>query len=399
MARKQTIIIFPHLNDGGGDISKAWYVEWKYRIPGESKQRKERVYKGLNKGSAKERYDLAKKIIEEKTAWLQSGKHLNGNVTRVYEDELMYRHEAKLYGKAKEHVVTIRTFLSDFLALKREQVNKKTLENYKSKLRTFDNWLLRSNLHDTHIKNITKRHITDFSIHLSKDLNYSRRTIKKYIQILHSFFEFEVDNNRLENNPVQKIPEAGRVIDCSAVPFHLDERKRLKNAIERKDPQLWLACEMQYYCALRPGVELRLMRIGWIDFERKKIRIPAEEAKSNRTDIIDIPDLLLKSLEPYRQYDKSLYLFGKFNRPNTEPVGKNTLRNRFNYYRDELGISKDRKFYSWKHTGGIQLMDNGAKPYDLQNHFRHKSFATTEGYLKKRAGGIDSNITKFSSEI
>ena len=45
MPRKQTIIIFPHLNDCGGDLGKQWYVEYQYRIPGEAKARKERIYK------------------------------------------------------------------------------------------------------------------------------------------------------------------------------------------------------------------------------------------------------------------------------------------------------------------------------------------------------------------
>lgn len=399
MARKQTIIIYPHLNDGGGDVSKAWYVEWKYRIPGEEHQRKERAYKGLNSGTVEERYKNAKKIIDEKTEWLKNEEYKNGNVTRVYADELLYRHEAKLYEQMRAQVVTTRTHLSDFIAFKREQVNFKSLENYKSKMRVFNTWLESVKLKDLDIKNIKKEHIVNFAIYLSNKLGYSKLTIKKYIQILSSFFEFEREHGRIAHNPAEKIPSFGKTVDFSATPFHKDERKLLKAAIEFKDPQLWLACEIQYYCAVRPGTELRLMKIDWIDYARKKIRIPVEEAKSNRADLIDVPEMLFEKLMEFQKYDKSLYLFGKYGQPNTEPVGKNTLRNRFNRYRDELGISTDRKFYSWKHTGGIQLLDNGAKPYDLQHHFRHRSFATTEKYIKKRAGNIDSNITKFSSEI
>ena len=399
MSKKQAIIIFPHLNDCGGDLSQKWYVEYRWRVPGEEKPRKERIYKGVYSGTEKERRKAAAIIIREKTEWMKSGGHLQGNVKKVYADELLYRNEAKLYGEAQEHVVTTRTNLSEFLVEIREKVNDKTYENYVSKLRIFNFWLKFNKLDELNIKNLTRKNIIDFGVYLSSNQKLSRLTIKKYIQIVHSLFNFELDRRNINYNPVDRIPTMGAVVDYSAVPFQKDERARLKEAIEKKDPQLWIACEIQYYCAVRPGTELRLMKIGWIDFDRKKFRIPVVESKSNRLDIVDIPDFLFEKIEEFKKYDRNLYLFGKFQRPNTEAVGKNTLRNRFNRYRDDLEISKDHKFYSWKHTGAIQLIDNGAKPYDLQNHLRHKSFTTTEVYLKKRAGNIDSKITRFSSEI
>ena len=140
------------------------------------------------------------------------------------------------------------------------------------------------------------------------------------------------------------------------------------------------------------------MKVGWIDFDRKKFRIPSPEAKNSLNELVDIPDFLFEKIKDFKQYDSDMYVFGRFGRPNVDPVGKNTLRNRFNRYRDDLGISPDRKFYSWKHTGAIQLLDNGVQPHDLQGHLRHKSFATTEIYIKKRAGNLNK-ITRFSSEI
>ena len=65
-------------------------------------------------------------------------------------------------------------------------------------------------------------------------------------------------------------------------------------------------------------------------------------------------------------------------------MGKNTMRNRFNLYREELGISKDKKFYSWKHSGALSAIENGASIYEVKDQLRHKSIMTTEEYLKKR---------------
>jgi integrase len=252
------------------------------------------------------------------------------------------------------------------------------------------------------IKHITRQYIIDFCVYLSSEQNLSKLTIKKYVQIVHSFFNFELDRGNIDTNPAVRIPSMGKIVDCAAVPFQADERTKMKECISKSDPQLWLACQIQYYCAIRPGTELRLMKIKWIDFQNCTFRIPNEQAKNNKTEIVHIPPFLmeeLRAMEYHLHHDKEMYVFGKYGRVGYEPLGKNTLRNRFNRYREALGISTEHKFYSWKHTGAISLIHAGAKPYDMKNHLRHASFATTEVYLKKQSGNTDTNISTLATEI
>jgi len=401
MGRKQTIIIYPHLNDHGGDLKKKWYVEYKWRVPGEIDMRQERVYRGLFEGTKQARYKLAKQIIAEKTDWFKTGAYLSGSVTKVYADELLYRNEAKMYGEARAQIVTTRTNLSEFLGVMKQKVNAKTYENYVSKFRIFNAWLRANKLDELAINNLKRQHIIDFSVYLSAEQKLSRLSIKKYIQIIHSFFNYELDRDSIQVNPAERIPAMGKIVDCAAVPFLADDRAKLKEAIAGADPQLWLACQVQYYCAVRPGTELRLMRLAWIDFDNSQLRIPNTEAKNKKTEIVHVPNFLIdemKALQLHLFTDKTLYVFGKYGRPGVEPLGKNTLRNRFNRYREALEISPNHKFYSWKHTGAIALIKNGAQPYELKNHLRHASFGTTETYLKKQGGNTNS-ISTFVTEI
>ena len=401
MARKQAIIIYPHLNNAGGDLSKQWYVEYRWLMPGEAKMRKERIYNGLSIVSKEERMKAAELIIKEKTKWLKSGAYLQGNERKVYADELLYRSEAKRFGSAREHIVTTRTNLSNFLTVQKQKVNAKSYENYVSKMRIFNAWLEENKLSEINIKNITRKHIIDFSVFLSEE-KLSRLTIKKYIQIVHMFFDYELLNGSIVHNPVEKIPAMGKIVDMAAVPFKADDRAKLKEAISKKDPQLWLACQIQYYCAIRPGTELRLIKLKWIDFENSHFRLPNEITKNNTTEIVTIPPFLMAEMKAMyldRFEDKDLYLFGKFGRPGDTPPGKNTMRDRFNRYRDALHIDPSHKFYSWKHTGAATLINNGAQPYDVKNHLRHASFATTEIYLKKIRGNTGKSISTFSTEI
>ena len=401
MPRKQTIIIYPHLNDCGGNLEKQWYVEYQYRIPGEMKARKERVYKGLSKGTADHRRAIAEEIIAEKKAWLKSGAYLHGNERRVYEDELLYRTEAQMFGKMKENVVTVRENISEYVRYKKPSWNKNSLIDYQSKLRKFCDWLVLKKMNHLKITEFKREHFVEFFLFLSNNQNLSRITMKKYIQILSAFFEHEFVNGTIIANPVVKIPNLGKVVDCSATPFTRSEIVRMKKMISECDPQLWLACQIQYYCAIRPGIELRLMKIGWIDLDNMQIRIPNVEAKNSQTEIIEIPEYLYSEFQKMNlgRYNADLYLFGKNGIPGTEALGKNTLRNRFNRFRDALGISQDKKFYSWKHTGAIDLIQNGAQPFDVMEHLRHKNFDTTEKYLKKRVKNPTKRISKFSQQI
>ena len=88
-----------------------------------------------------------------------------------------------------------------------------------------------------------------------------------------------------------------------------------------------------------------------------------------------------------------MFVFGSQYKPGTKPPGKNTLRNRFNKYRDAMNMSKDYKFYSWKHTGGIFASNAGIPVKDIQIQMRHHSLDVTDKYLRKMRG-IDSDYLK-----
>lgn len=399
MARRQTAIIFPHLNDCGGDLTKQWYVEWKYRIPGVEGLKKEREYKRLNLPTAKERYKEAQLIIEEKRKWLEAGEHLNPySKKKTYEDELLYQAEKRTYGKMRDSVSTVRIYMSEFIRYKQSHINSRTKGTYVSKMRLFDNWLEVNNLHTIDVANINRGHIIQFITDISTRDNLSRATCSKQIQILYSFFNWlELEKNLVQKNPCLKIPRMGVIVDCAPVPIHLDDRATLQAAIEKQSPQLWLACQFQFYCAIRPGIELRLLKIKWIDFNKEELRIPNVEAKNNDSEVVKIPKLLMNELLKYHinTYDKELYLFGKNGMPGTEPLGKNTMRNRFNQFRDQLKLSSQYKYYSWKHSGAVTASENGMLPYQLKEHLRHKSITTTEKYIRKKSGSYIKDIDNF----
>lgn len=385
--RTKSLISFPRFNRQNGDLTKKWYVEFAFRVPGKDKPYRYRVYSGLCSGTVDERDAIGKKLLEYYTEYLKSGEYLNTepNLNPLKENE-EYRPENQKWMEARKELL-VSSLTTRFLRYVEPTLRKGTMKDYKGKLRLFTEYI-EEKQRNIPVPLINRSTIFPFFEYLVSERNLCRQTIDKYMQIVRIFFNWceDIGIREYETNPVKRIPKMGRVIDCSPGVFSADDRERLRNAIKPNEPWLWLACEILYYCAIRPGTEMRLMRVGDIDLGRRTITVRAELAKNKTTEIVVFPDelrehMLLLNLD---QYDKELYLFGKYGSPAIVPMGKNTMRNRFNLYRDALKISNSKKFYSWKHSGALSAIENGASIYEVKDQLRHKSIMTTEEYLKKR---------------
>lgn len=383
--KTKKLINYAHLNDRHGDLSLCWFVEYSFRLPGDDTFYRRRLYDGLGAGTDEHRRAVAEQMIATINEYLKSGEYLkhDADYSPVFEGD-GFREEQQRYAVFQDRL-RISSIVTEFLQFKKASLRPKSIQDYTCKLDEYVDYMKKNG--DPLVPSVTQPMICDFLLHLSTERGLCRRTIEKYEQLIRMVFDYAETNNMipLHSNPVYKIPKFGKVIDCSPSPYSTDDRKRLKDAIEKKEPYLWLACEMMYYCAIRPGTELRLLQIKHIHRESKSITIPAELAKNKRTESIVVPDTLLEQMTKLGVflYEENFYLFGRNGVPGTEPMGKNTMRNRFNDYRELLGISKDKKFYSWKHTGALSALEHGVNTVDLRDHLRHKSIETTEQYIRK----------------
>ena len=278
--------------------------------------------------------------------------------------------------------------MSDFLSLKKAEVKKKTFETYQSKIRYFCAYMELKGYEKIDVSAITDQIITDFLVYMTEKKQLTKASVEKYEQIIRTFFDYLKKKKLIKFNPAEDLPKIGLVKDCAPYPIRERDRQLLAKKIKQRDRQLWLACCMMFYSALRPGEEIRLLKVSNINMESRKITIKSENAKGNRTDSIDMPEQLYRELlfHKIELANPDDYVFGQYGRTGTTYLGKNTLRNRFNRIRDELKLSKTYKFYSWKHTGAEILADSGASTWELQAHLRHRSIDTTERYARKRLG-------------
>ena len=396
MPRNQTIVKFPTLNDRGGDLSKVWYVEWFYRVPGEAKPRYGRSSKGMCNGTAEQRRAAAQKVITIITAELKRADLLESrphDVSPVHAKDTLTRPEADRYA-AYLAANDCKMLAEEYATWKKARIRKSSYHTYKSKIAVFCEWM-ETEMPMRTPATLDQREIVAFFDWLVDVRKLSVESIKRYKQSLHDFYEWlRKEKDLIKENPVHDIPNRGMLIDQAPSPIEKEDIIRLRDAIEKTDPYLWLACLLQYYCAIRPGHEIRLMRVRDINIVRKSITIPPENAKNKKRALVPINQQIADQIERLRimEYDPDLYVFTRNNHPGEQPVGEHTLKTRFNAIRDRLKISKSVKFYSWKHTGAISMVENGVDVWKLQQHMRHSSITTTEAYIKKRTPNAEQAL-------
>lgn len=360
-----------------------------------------RVY--LNQLTAQERTDAAEQIIEDLQSKLLSGWNPLLNTKVIFKNQLLYKRFAHVYGSYKsDDSLSISILLSEFLEAKKCEVNSRTFTTYQSRLRNFYNYLNYIHKSSSPLSHINSDIILSFLKHIVDKGDLSVRTILKYRQILYSFFEFFRKKNIIIENPVVDLPKLGYNIDNAPAALSNKHRKELIEIIKNEDYQLYIACSMMYYCAIRPGEELRNLKIKDINIDSLRITINAKFAKNGKQEAIDLPislaNILANELK-VQSYNHNDYLFGKHGIPGPEMLSINSLRNRFNAIRDKYGYPTEYKLYSWKHTGAQALRDANVSTYAIQRHLRHKSIETTECYLRKRLGQNERKIIDNFPEI
>lgn len=400
MARKRNDIIPARLKDCAGDLSKKWFVEYSYRNQqtGEMKRYRKFIPESLDR---KKRIAHANKLIDSINKELAEGwSPVEEDV--AFTSELNYNRQATTFKRKRKTTSVVERTVSEFLRSKKDELKERSYTTYQSRMRTFVMYLDSIDKLEIKLKDINAKFIVTFLKFLADRDELSILTIKKYQQILHAYFKYCIAEGLIKDNPVSDIPKSiGKRVDCAASGLSSTDRTQLLDIIRRDDPQLYLACSMLFYCAIRPGEELRGLKVKDIDFDSCKIVIVADNAKNGQRETISMPKQLRNLLREFRidleHYDS--YVFSQYGRPGKTKLGKNTLRNRFNNIRDKHGFSTEYKLYSWKHSGAQALKDADASPWTVMRHLRHKNMETTERYLRKRIGTVSDQIVDNFPDI
>lgn len=404
--RRKKIVILPEINNCGGDLDKKWFIFYSYRDPRNDKMKRFKEYEGLHKiKNFKERTEAAEKLRDSYSDKLKTGWNPFLDDTKIiYEDQIQYNNVARIFGKMRLSNKTVRFYSSQYIKnrLTGNEIEPETIATYRSRLRILNLWLEKRGIVDEDISSIDNTVILEFFSFLINEEYLSSTTIKRYMHLLRSVFELAKNDKAIIENPVYNIPKCKRINDQSPRPIADFDIMAFKEIIMREDPQLWLAISFEYYCFLRPGKELRFLKIGEIDFARGVIDVDALRAKTNLEKFPTIPLVFLQELRNRYQLHnlpKHFYVLGKNGKPSIQHLSKNDLRTRFRAFRIKLNMPESYKLYSWKHTGNGRASDSGISMKALQEQNGHSSIKTTEIYMRHKIGRVSEEIRDKFPEL
>jgi integrase len=275
------------------------------------------------------------------------------------------------------------------------QVGDKSYASYVGKNKVFSEWLSSAGLDQICISQITNQNIADFFVYLATEKGLDRTTCQKYYLNIRKVFSYAHQRGEIESIPFSLVVFPQKKEDKSAGVIPQDHMRVLMETIKKKDKQLYLACMTEFYCFIRPGTELRLLKVSDIDLNNGTIQVGSDHAKNGHKRIVTVPNQLIELFKEYGidKAEKGMYVFGRSKRPDTAPCSVNMLRYRFNKYRNKLKMARQYKLYSMKHSGATLLHNsNQVSLRDMMDQLGHSRMEATQRYIKKHAGIINPRI-------
>lgn len=297
---------------------------------------------------------------------------------------------------------SLENAIEEFLAVKHRQLAHVTHRNYKNRLHIFFSFMQHHYPSTNYIHNVTSAQMAEFFAYMGTVKDIDKATSVKYIMVLKQLWKYAKQWGYTKEMPFDLVAHPRKKVDYSP---HIIEKAHLDvliPAMKARDPQLYLACMIQYYCFVRPGNELCKLRVS--DFilrpEHESLMIRQENNKNRRNEIITVPVDLIKILKKFdvHKAPKELYLFGSKRTWGTKALSPIALRKRFIALRNELGLPATIKLYSFKHTGASALHRSGVPLVDMMEQLRHFNMKSTEHYIKKHVGQVNPRIRKWFTD-
>jgi len=395
MNRKK-IATVPKLNNRNSDLTKKWYVHYRFWNERIQKFETIRVYSGFAEKKTKvSKTNHANKLIEDLTFKLKNGYDplAEKESEIIFYDEIEYSNLSNLGGRNKKSNKNVNYWSNKFFSSIIHDISGSSYTTYQSKLRVFVKYLQEHKLDKVDITAITPKIIFDFFEYLAADRGIGNSR-QMYKEMLFRMFEYVKKQRAIRINPVSDIQIKKRI---PRPPRYFQEHslKNMRKYMLANDPQLWLAVRFIFYCYIRPH-ELRFLKIGDILIQEGTIRIRSEISKTNKERRPVIPENFKQELinEGVIDFPDDYFVISKRNKPDIKGVSKNYLWNHFDKVRIALGIQKEFKFYGFKHTGMIMSKKSGADSKDIQMQAGHHSLDMLDKYINQMMP-VESDFLRY----
>jgi integrase len=383
--KNKNLYTMPKLCTRNSDISKDWYVYFTFTdsVSGEKKQF--RYKNGINVLKTKRERELCA------GSWclvlhirLQSGWNPITDKTE----------------EAPENVTVSQAF-DNILSIKKAFITKRTYKTYFDQTNLFKHWLVKKHFDKLFVQNFTPNHARQFFDYLLRDKMYCGKTYNSLLGTVGTFFTAIVERETIKVSPIKGIKKVRQETGKNTT-YSSQEETILSKYMYEKEKDFYYLTRFIRYCFFRRS-ELSMLQVKHIRWENKTIIVPSESGKSRTQDSVTISKTLEKIILEMEilNLDPNTYIFGKKQGSrscNPSLIKTSRVENfsdrqrKINKFND---IKSECSFYSWKHTGAVELYNRTKDPYTVMRQCRHSDIKMTMIYLRSLGCGVNEDVREW----
>lgn len=260
---------------------------------------------------------------------------------------------------------------------------KQTYDDYKSKIKILRNYVKEKNP-IRYVFQFKKKFCIRFLDYVYLERNNGAQTYNNYLNFLRVLAGWLLERGFINEKVTDGIsPISKRLITKERTCIPIDKVAEIGEWTKTNDPHFHFACQILYYCFIRP-VEMTRLRVCDFNLKESTITIHADASKNKRTQTVTVPKKVLLFGIGLGVFSAPMgdYVFSVKLRPGKEQIDPKIFRDHWAKVSRKLKLKKEWKFYSLKDTGITEMLrKDTTAPVNVKDQARHSSLAITEIYL------------------
>ena len=267
-----------------------------------------------------------------------------------------------------------------------KKVSNNTLQSYERDLKQYEKYL---NEQGKAYNEETYEGIKDYITHM-QEIGKKSSTISRGLASIRSFYQYEVKNKGLENDPTDGIssPKIEKrvpsVLTSNEVALLLEQPK----PVDLKGTRDKAMLEFAYATGMRV-TEIISLNIEDIDLENGYAT--CRNDKKERT--VPIGEMSLKALKEYVNNARKIMIKdgnekALFVNVNGQRLTRQGFWKIIKYYKEQAHIEKDITPHVLRHSFATHLLQNGADLKAIQTMLGHSDISSTQVYMQFQDPGL-----------
>ena len=278
-----------------------------------------------------------------------------------------------------------------------KKLSDNTLQSYKRDIKQFKEYL---NQKGKDYSNITKEDMKEYIEHL-QSIGKKASTISRCIASIRSFYQYELKNKKVEQDPTDQIqsPKIEKrvpsVLTSKEVALLLEQPKDVDLKGIRDKAML----EFAYATGMRV-TEIISLNLEDVNIEEGYVTCKNGSKQRN----IPLGTMSLKALKEYIENARGILIKDESEKSLFVNInGKRLTRQGFwkiiKYYKEQAHITKDITPHVLRHSFATHLLQNGADLKAIQTMLGHSDISSTQVYMQFQDEGLKNIYKNFLLEI